>query len=187
MEGTSKATSSTPNELGLFSHTIQTKANSIKFAHQLICSPRITTFLKAIRHGFLKGCPNLSAKGVTQYLNPSPATAKGHRNRCYLQDVLKRFYINMLMSKFGDNCRWIVSTEGDCLFAFKLDGKMWIKIYDTVCANSNPNSAGGYIEANLPNAVKPIGFTRNKSGSVKMHNAVFCTFTTMEDTGAYPR
>ena len=43
------------------------------------------------------------------------------------------------------------------------------------------------MEANLPNALKPIGFTRNKSGSVKMHDAVFYTFTTMEDTGEYPR
>ena len=42
------------------------------------------------------------------------------------------------MSRIGDNCRWIVSTEGDCLFAFKLDGKMWIKIYDTVRANFKP-------------------------------------------------
>jgi len=77
-----------------------------------------------------------------------------------------------------------VSTEGDCLFAFKLDGKMWIKIYDTV-QTSNPNSAGGYIEVNLPNAVKPIGFIGNKSGSAKMHEAVFYTFTKMEDTGEY--
>ncbi len=67
-----------PNELGLFSHTIQTKANSIKFAHQSMCSLRIITLLKAIRCGFLKECPNLSAKRVTRYLNPSPATAKGH-------------------------------------------------------------------------------------------------------------
>jgi hypothetical protein len=69
------------NELGLFSHTVRTKANSIKFAHQSMCSPRITTLLKAIRRGFLKGCPNLSAKGVTRFLNPSPATAKGHMKR----------------------------------------------------------------------------------------------------------
>ena len=66
-----------PNEC-FFTHTIQTKANSIKFAHQLMCSPTISTLLKAIRRGFLDGCPNLSAKGVTRYLNPSPATAKGH-------------------------------------------------------------------------------------------------------------
>jgi len=53
-----------PNELGLFSHTVQTKANSVKFTHQSFCRPRITMFLKAIQRGFLKGCPNLSAKGV---------------------------------------------------------------------------------------------------------------------------
>ncbi len=70
-----------PNEFGFFTHTIQTKANSIKFAHQSMCSPTISTLLKAIRHGFLDGCPNLSAIGVTRYLNPSPATAKGHMKR----------------------------------------------------------------------------------------------------------
>jgi len=67
-----------PNEFGFFTHTIRTKANSIKFAHQSMCSPKILTLLKAIRRGFLDGCPNLSAKGVTCYLNQSPATAKGH-------------------------------------------------------------------------------------------------------------
>ena len=71
------------------------------------------------------------------------------------------------------------------MFTFKLDGKMWIKIYDTV-QTSKPNSAGGYIEANLPNAVKPIGFIGNKSRSAKMHEAVFYTFTNLEqDTGEY--
>jgi hypothetical protein len=70
-----------PNEFGLFSHSVRTKANSIKFAHQSMCSPKITTLLKAIQHGFLDECPNLSAKGVTRYLKPSPATAKGHMKR----------------------------------------------------------------------------------------------------------
>ncbi len=67
--------------MSLFTHTVCTKANSIKFAHQSLCSPRILTLLKAIQRGFLKGCPNLTAEGVTRYLNPSPATAKGHMKR----------------------------------------------------------------------------------------------------------
>jgi hypothetical protein len=33
--------------------------------------------MKALRKGYLKGCPNLSKELVTKYLNPSPATAKG--------------------------------------------------------------------------------------------------------------
>ena len=36
------------SKFGLFSHTIRTKANSIKFAHQSMCSPKIMTLLKAI-------------------------------------------------------------------------------------------------------------------------------------------
>ena len=60
------------------------------------------------------------------------------------RDVSKRFYINKSMSRIGDNCRWIVSTEGDCLFAFNLHGKMWIKIYDTV-RTANPNADENYV------------------------------------------
>jgi hypothetical protein len=68
-------------QIAFFMHTVQTKANSIQFAHQSLCSPRISTLLKAIRRSYLKGCPNLTAHGITKYLNPSPATAKGHMKR----------------------------------------------------------------------------------------------------------
>jgi len=37
--------------------------------------------MKALRKGYLKGCPNLSEELVTKYINPSPATAKGHMKR----------------------------------------------------------------------------------------------------------
>jgi hypothetical protein len=36
------------NHVSIFTHTVRTKANSIKFAHQSLCSPRIPTLLKAI-------------------------------------------------------------------------------------------------------------------------------------------
>jgi hypothetical protein len=36
------------NQVGFFTHTIHTKANSIKSAHQSLCSPCISTLLKAI-------------------------------------------------------------------------------------------------------------------------------------------
>ena len=48
------------------------------FAHQSLCNPKISTLLKATRRGFVRGCPNMSAKLILKYLNPSPATAKGH-------------------------------------------------------------------------------------------------------------
>jgi hypothetical protein len=70
-----------PTHVATFAHTVRTKANSIKYAHQAFCSPRLSTFLKAIRCGFLKGCPNLTSTGVTKYLNPSPASSKGHMKR----------------------------------------------------------------------------------------------------------
>jgi hypothetical protein len=54
------------------------RANTVKFSHQAMCNPKILSLLKALRKGFLKGCPNLLKELVTKYLNPSPATAKGH-------------------------------------------------------------------------------------------------------------
>jgi hypothetical protein len=68
-------------QIAFYMHTVQNKANSIRFTYQYLCSPRISTLPKAIPRGYLKGCPNLTAKGVTKYLNPSPATAKGHMKR----------------------------------------------------------------------------------------------------------
>ncbi len=65
-------------QIAFFTHTVRTKANSIRFAYQSLCSPKISTLLKAIWRGYLKGCPNLTLHGVTKYLNPSPAMAKGH-------------------------------------------------------------------------------------------------------------
>jgi hypothetical protein len=61
-----------------FTHSIQTQANAVKFAHQSLCNPKIFTLLKATRRGFLKGCPNFTKKLIVKYLNPNPATAKGH-------------------------------------------------------------------------------------------------------------
>ena len=68
-------------DLANFTHSIKTRANGVKFAHQSLCSPKISTLLKAVRKGFLKGCPNLSEKLILKYLNASPATSKGHMKR----------------------------------------------------------------------------------------------------------
>ena len=64
-----------------FAHSISTRANKVKFAHQSLCNPKISTLLKATRKGFLKGCPNISETLILKYLNPSPATTKGHMKR----------------------------------------------------------------------------------------------------------
>ncbi len=68
-------------DLATFTHSVRTRANGVKFAHQSLCNPKISTLLKAVRKGFLDGCPNLSEKLILKYLNPSPATAKGHMKR----------------------------------------------------------------------------------------------------------
>ncbi len=67
--------------VAMFTHSVRTRANTVKFGHQAMCNPKIFSLLKALQKGFLKGCPNLSEDLVTIYLNPSPATAKGHMKR----------------------------------------------------------------------------------------------------------
>mgnify|MGYP006204437665 FL=1 len=64
-----------------FTHSIKTRVNAVKFAHQSLCNPKISSLLKAIQKGFLDGCPNVNVKLILKYLNPSPATAKGHMKR----------------------------------------------------------------------------------------------------------
>ncbi len=49
--------------------------------HQSFCNPPITSLIKAINAGFLRGAPHLNAKSVQKYLMPSPATLKGHMKR----------------------------------------------------------------------------------------------------------
>jgi hypothetical protein len=67
--------------LASFTHSVKTCTNGVEFAHQLLCNPKISTLLKAVQKGFLKECPNLSKKLILKYLNPSPATVKGHMKR----------------------------------------------------------------------------------------------------------
>ncbi len=64
-----------------FTHSVQTRANSVNFVHQLLCNPKFLTLLRAIRLGFLTGCPNINENLILKYLNPGPTTAKGHVKR----------------------------------------------------------------------------------------------------------
>jgi hypothetical protein len=72
-----------PTPIACFTHAVRNKVISILFTHQSLCNPRISTLLKAIRRGYLKGCPNLTAKGVAKYPNPSPATTKDHMKQLH--------------------------------------------------------------------------------------------------------
>jgi hypothetical protein len=65
-------------DIALFTHSIIIRVNAVKFSHQLLGNPRISTLLKAIWRGFIRGCPNISKKLVLKYSNRSPAMAKGH-------------------------------------------------------------------------------------------------------------
>ncbi len=59
-----------------FTHSVHTCSNGGKFAHQSLCNPKISTLLKAVQKGFLKGCPNMTEMFILKYLNASPATTK---------------------------------------------------------------------------------------------------------------
>ncbi len=50
----------TPINMAAFTHSIRTHANEVKFAHQSLCNPKISTLMKALTKGFIKGCPNIS-------------------------------------------------------------------------------------------------------------------------------
>ena len=67
--------------IAAFTHSVQTCSNAVKFAHQLLGSPKISSLLKATQKGFLNGCSNITVNLITKYLNPSPGTAKGHMKR----------------------------------------------------------------------------------------------------------
>jgi hypothetical protein len=77
----SDAHESMHSAIAAFTHSVRTRVNAVRFAHQSLGNPRISTLLKAVRRGFLKGCPNMTEKLILKYLNPSPATAKGHMKR----------------------------------------------------------------------------------------------------------
>ncbi len=68
-------------QIAAFTHSVQTRVNPVMFAHQSLCNPKISTMLKAMWRGFLKGCPNINEKLILKYLNPCPTTAKGHMKR----------------------------------------------------------------------------------------------------------
>jgi hypothetical protein len=46
--------------VAMFTHSIRIRANAVTFAHQSLCNPKISTLMKALKKGFLKGCPNIS-------------------------------------------------------------------------------------------------------------------------------
>jgi len=68
-------------DVAMFTHSVRTRANAVKLSHQSMCNPKISSLMKALQKGYLNGCPNLSEESVTKYLNPSPATSKGHMKR----------------------------------------------------------------------------------------------------------
>jgi hypothetical protein len=61
-----------------FTHSMRTRTNTIKFAHQSLDNPKLSTLLKAMHQGFRKGCPNISKLLIPQYLNQNPKRAKAH-------------------------------------------------------------------------------------------------------------
>jgi hypothetical protein len=64
-----------------FAQSVRTKANTVKFSHQSLGNSKISTLLKAMQKGFLKGCLNILESLILRYLDLSTVTAKGHMKR----------------------------------------------------------------------------------------------------------
>ena len=67
----------------------QTHSDLVNYLHAACFSPVKSSFIAAIKQGFLKTWPGLSAKLVEKYLSESIATAKGHmvQERQHLQST----------------------------------------------------------------------------------------------------
>jgi hypothetical protein len=85
-------------------------------------------------------------------------------------DVPRKYYKDQGMSGLLENARWILSTEGDCLFAYKKGKIMWLKAYPTTHGYSQ---SGPSFE--LSKELFHTGYqgTRRRT----LHKAVFATFT----------
>ena len=57
------------------------KSDLVEFLHKALGSPSISTFVKAIKSGFLSSFPGLTADLVNQHLPKSINTAKGHQQQ----------------------------------------------------------------------------------------------------------
>jgi hypothetical protein len=47
-------------QIAAFTHSVQTRANIVKYGHQSLCNPKISTMLRATGYGFLTGCPSIN-------------------------------------------------------------------------------------------------------------------------------
>jgi hypothetical protein len=85
-------------------------------------------------------------------------------------DVPRKYYKDQGMSGLLENARWILSTEGDCLFAYKKGKIMWLKAYPTTHGYSKrcPN-------IDLSKELVHTGYQGNRKRT--LHKAVFATFT----------
>ena len=49
--------------VAMFTHSVRTRANTVKFGHQAMCNPNISSLLKALRKGFSGNFPFMSIDG----------------------------------------------------------------------------------------------------------------------------
>ena len=82
----------------------------MKYLHQALFSPTITTLIHAIRKGHLQAWPGLSEAHVKKYLSNSDATIKGH---------LDQSRKNLLSTKTSETNLIIQENEEDILQEFE--------------------------------------------------------------------
>lgn len=67
-----------PNAINIIMRFDKTKAELAMYYHTCLGSPVVSTFLNAIKNGFLTTWPGLTVELIKHHLPPSIATAKGH-------------------------------------------------------------------------------------------------------------
>ncbi len=55
-----------------FTHSIRTSANAVRFAHQSLCNPKISSLMKAMKKGFLKRVPQPQRRAGHRISEPQP-------------------------------------------------------------------------------------------------------------------
>ena len=68
-------------ELAYNAYTMPNARSRIKYLHQCLFSPIITTLMSVVENGQLQTFLGLTKTAVQKYLDPSPETSKGHMKR----------------------------------------------------------------------------------------------------------
>ena len=130
-----------------------------------------TKYSTFVNTGIFCGGKRPSIQEMLEYVG----TQNGNQLRpgVIFADVPRKYYKEQGMSGLLENARWILSTEGDCLLAYKKGKTMWLKAYPTTHGN---NQSVPKIDLSKELFHKGYQGVRRRT----LHKAVFATFTKAE-------